>query len=171
MIYVSLWQLIFSMKQLVSIYKQDKETQNIERLWKFCCGRWQMMSQAAAARLQTIIGNAMFAASEYCYLSIHYPSNQPLEKIQASFPLILGQLIKSLIFIYFTHPLLSVHFSAPPHVVRCTASWYTGFTVWRKIVDIFMLCAVLSWQLCGIWNEMGDLERFQWCCLLYAAAT
>ena len=39
MIYVSLWQLIFSMKQLVSIYKQDKETQNIERLWKFCCGR------------------------------------------------------------------------------------------------------------------------------------
>ena len=53
MIYVSLWQFIFSMKQLVSIYKQDKETQNIERLWKFCCGRWQMMSQAAAARLQT----------------------------------------------------------------------------------------------------------------------
>ena len=39
MIYVSLWQFIFSMKQLVSIYKQDKETQNIERLWKFCCGR------------------------------------------------------------------------------------------------------------------------------------
>ena len=167
MIYVSLWQLIFSMKQLVSIYKQDKETQNIERLWKFCCGRWQMMSQAAAARLQTRKCNVCCI----WILLFVYPSNQPLEKIQASFPLILGQLIKSLIYIYFTHPLRPVHFSAPPHVVRCTASWYTGFTVWRKIVDIFMLCAVLSWQLCGIWNEMGDLERFQWWCLLYAAAT
>ena len=137
------------MKQLVSIYKQNKETQNNERLWKFCCGWWQMMSQAAAARLQTRKCNVCCI----WILLFVYPSNKPSGNIQASFPFnLIGHLNKSLIYIYTS-------FTSCKLLRTTSCCTLYGILIYRFYcvkVDSRYIHAVCCAVLATLWNMEWD---------------